>query len=297
MAQLSGDTDQGGPAVYGNNTYPTTEIDAWGGYFESTAGEGVRGLSHTVHGAVVGINDNSGPYADPPGPGGFFTSGLGEGVHGECSAEHGAVVGVNHGALRAGGPGGYFLGQTGDGVQGWSESQGHAGVRAVNEHGGPGLHATGALAALFEGDVVVTGDIKLAGADLAEGFRNRGDAVAPGSVMVLVGEDEVVAGDTAYDRRAVGVVSGAEGYRPAVVLGNDGRKASKKLRNYPDPMEMFAQYGSDAVRWTLMGSPVLRGGNLVVAEESIRESVRQVLLPLWKSKVPVPEAGTKFNVP
>lgn len=222
MAQLSGDTDQGGPAVYGNNTYPTTEIDAWGGYFESTAGEGVRGLSHTVHGAVVGINDNSGPYADPPGPGGFFTSGLGEGVHGECSAEHGAVVGVNHGALRAGGPGGYFLGQTGDGVQGWSESQGHAGVRAVNEHGGPGLHATGALAALFEGDVVVTGDIKLAGADLAEGFRNRGDAVAPGSVMVLVGEDEVVASDTAYDRRAVGVVSGAEGYRPAVVLGNDG---------------------------------------------------------------------------
>lgn len=222
MAQLSGDTDQGGPAVYGNNTYPTTEIDAWGGYFESTAGEGVRGLSHTVHGAVVGINDNSGPYADPPGPGGFFTSGLGEGVHGECSAEHGAVVGVNHGALRAGGPGGYFLGRTGDGVQGWSESQAHAGVLAVNDHGGLGLHAKGTVAGLFEGDVVVTGDIKLAGADLAEGFRNRGDAVAPGSVMVLVGEDEVVASDTAYDRRAVGVVSGAEGYRPAVVLGNDG---------------------------------------------------------------------------
>lgn len=68
-----------------------------------------------------------------------------------------------------------------------------------------------------------------------------------------------------------------------IVLGNDGRKASKKLRNYPDPMEMFGQYGSDAVRWTLMGSPVLRGGNLVVAEESIRESVRQVLLPLWNT--------------
>ncbi|MDX5318471.1 MAG: class I tRNA ligase family protein, partial [Actinomycetes bacterium] len=68
-----------------------------------------------------------------------------------------------------------------------------------------------------------------------------------------------------------------------IVLGNDGRKASKKLRNYPDPQEMFHTYGSDAVRWSLMASPVLRGGNLVVAEEGIREAVRHVLLPLWNT--------------
>lgn len=68
-----------------------------------------------------------------------------------------------------------------------------------------------------------------------------------------------------------------------IVLGNDGRKASKKLRNYPDPVEMFDTYGSDAVRWSLMSSPVLRGGNLVVAEEGIREAVRHVLLPLWNA--------------
>ncbi|HZK05072.1 MAG TPA: isoleucine--tRNA ligase [Actinomycetaceae bacterium] len=68
-----------------------------------------------------------------------------------------------------------------------------------------------------------------------------------------------------------------------IVLGDDGRKASKKLRNYPDPMEMYGKYGSDAVRWSLMSSPVLRGGNLVVSEESIRDSVRHVLLPLWNS--------------
>ena len=46
---------------------------------------------------------------------------------------------------------------------------------------------------------------------------------------------------------------------------------------------MFDTYGSDAVRWALMSSPVLRGGNLVVAEENIREGVRQVLLPLWST--------------
>ena len=68
-----------------------------------------------------------------------------------------------------------------------------------------------------------------------------------------------------------------------IVLGDDGRKASKSLRNFPDPVEMFDAYGSDAVRWFLMSSPILRGGNLVVAEEGIRDGVRQVLLPLWST--------------
>ncbi|MDO8121028.1 isoleucine--tRNA ligase [Isoptericola sp. b490] len=68
-----------------------------------------------------------------------------------------------------------------------------------------------------------------------------------------------------------------------IVLGDDGRKASKSLRNFPDPSAMFDKYGSDAVRWSLMSSPVLRGGNLVVAEENIRDGVRQVLLPLWST--------------
>jgi isoleucyl-tRNA synthetase len=66
-----------------------------------------------------------------------------------------------------------------------------------------------------------------------------------------------------------------------IVLGSDGRKMSKSLRNYPDVYEMFDTYGSDAMRWTLMASPVLRGGDVVVSEAAIRDSVRQVLLPYW----------------
>jgi isoleucyl-tRNA synthetase len=66
-----------------------------------------------------------------------------------------------------------------------------------------------------------------------------------------------------------------------IVLGDDGRKMSKSLRNYPDVYEMFDRYGSDAMRWTLMSSPVLRGGDVLVSEGVIRDSVRQVLLPLW----------------
>ena len=68
-----------------------------------------------------------------------------------------------------------------------------------------------------------------------------------------------------------------------IVLGSDGRKMSKSLRNYPDVNEVFDRDGSDAMRWFLMASPILRGGNLVVTEEGIRENVRQVLLPLWST--------------
>ncbi|AMD54860.1 isoleucine--tRNA ligase [Mycolicibacterium fortuitum subsp. fortuitum DSM 46621 = ATCC 6841 = JCM 6387] len=68
-----------------------------------------------------------------------------------------------------------------------------------------------------------------------------------------------------------------------IVLGNDGQKMSKSLRNYPDVSEVFDRDGSDAMRWFLMASPILRGGNLIVTEQGIREGVRQVLLPLWNA--------------
>jgi isoleucyl-tRNA synthetase len=68
-----------------------------------------------------------------------------------------------------------------------------------------------------------------------------------------------------------------------IVLGNDGAKMSKSLRNYPDVNEIFDHYGSDAMRWFLMASPILRGGNLIVTEQGIKDAVRQAILPLWNS--------------
>jgi isoleucyl-tRNA synthetase len=68
-----------------------------------------------------------------------------------------------------------------------------------------------------------------------------------------------------------------------IILGSDGQKMSKSLRNYPDVNEVFDTYGSDAMRWFLMASPILRGSNLVVNEPSIRDAVRQAILPLWNS--------------
>jgi isoleucyl-tRNA synthetase len=81
-----------------------------------------------------------------------------------------------------------------------------------------------------------------------------------------------------------------------IVLGSDGQKMSKSLRNYPDVSEVFDRDGSDAMRWFLMASPILRGGNLVVTETGIREGVRQVLLPFWNAytflALYAPEQGT-----
>ena len=68
-----------------------------------------------------------------------------------------------------------------------------------------------------------------------------------------------------------------------IVLGNDGLKMSKSKGNYPNVKEVFDRDGSDAMRWFLMSSPILRGGNLIVTEQGIREGVRQAMLPMWNA--------------
>jgi isoleucyl-tRNA synthetase len=68
-----------------------------------------------------------------------------------------------------------------------------------------------------------------------------------------------------------------------IVLGSDGLKMSKSLRNYPDVNEVFDSFGSDAMRWLLMASPILRGGDIAVSLPGVRDAVRQAILPLWNS--------------
>ena len=68
-----------------------------------------------------------------------------------------------------------------------------------------------------------------------------------------------------------------------IVLGDDGAKMSKSLNNYPDPNQMFEVYGSDAMRWYLLSSPILRGSDFSVTETGMRDTVRQVVLPLWNA--------------
>ncbi|MCW5697159.1 MAG: isoleucine--tRNA ligase [Bauldia sp.] len=70
-----------------------------------------------------------------------------------------------------------------------------------------------------------------------------------------------------------------------VVLDENGQKLSKSRRNYPDPFEMFDTYGADALRWFMVSSPLMSGGDLRIDREGkvVAPAVRQVLLPLWNA--------------
>ncbi len=70
-----------------------------------------------------------------------------------------------------------------------------------------------------------------------------------------------------------------------VIVDVTNRKLSKKLRNYPEPEQVFRTHGSDAMRWYLVASPVLKGGDLKVEVDGkpIGDVVRNVLNPLWSA--------------
>ncbi len=68
-----------------------------------------------------------------------------------------------------------------------------------------------------------------------------------------------------------------------VILHASGKKLSKRLRNYTDPLEVMETRGSDALRWYLVASPVLRGLDLRLEEKAITDVVRSVLNPFWNA--------------
>ncbi|KAI0137428.1 tRNA synthetases class I-domain-containing protein [Xylariales sp. AK1849] len=68
-----------------------------------------------------------------------------------------------------------------------------------------------------------------------------------------------------------------------MVLAEDGKKMSKRLKNYPDPNLIFEKYGSDALRLYMISSPAVRAEPLRFKELGVKEIVQKVLLPFWNS--------------
>jgi isoleucyl-tRNA synthetase len=66
-----------------------------------------------------------------------------------------------------------------------------------------------------------------------------------------------------------------------VIFAADGRKMSKRLKNYPDPNEVLTKYGSDAMRFYLISSPIIAGKNINFVEEGVQDVIRSLILPLW----------------
>ncbi|MBP44589.1 MAG: isoleucine--tRNA ligase [Deltaproteobacteria bacterium] len=68
-----------------------------------------------------------------------------------------------------------------------------------------------------------------------------------------------------------------------LILAEDGKKMSKRLKNYPDPTKMLDQYGADAIRLYMLNSPAVRGEDLRFSEKGLIETTRTLLLPLWNA--------------
>jgi hypothetical protein len=121
----------------------------------------------------------------------------------------------------------------------------------------PTVSVTGNISLAGVLNVAAGGDIQLAGADCAEQFDITEATAEPGTVMV-VGESEKLAPcDRPYDTRVAGIVSGAEEYRPGLIL--DRRETGSPRR----PIALIgkayckvdAAYGSIAVGDLLTTSP------------------------------------------
>lgn len=68
-----------------------------------------------------------------------------------------------------------------------------------------------------------------------------------------------------------------------IVLAEDGKKMSKKLKNYPDPMDVVDKHGADALRLYLLSSPVVAAENLNFSERDLSEATRNAFRMLWNS--------------
>jgi hypothetical protein len=184
------------------------------------------------------------------------TSVSGEGVHGESKSTGWAGVA---GIQTSTGPGVWGISQGGEGVHGESHSARWAGVAAINRGTGPGLWAQGNIAGHFQGDIEVSGDIRLLnGQDCAEEFDiSSPEEVEPGTVMVIDEGGALRISRRAYDKRVAGVVSGAKNLKPGIILG---KQCSARSRM---PVALLgkayckvdAQYGSIEVGDLLASSP------------------------------------------
>jgi hypothetical protein len=193
--------------------------------------------ARTAYG-VAGVNDSGGDGTYGRGVSGVIGHGIDSGGAGAgVTGYSDKAVGVlgrsteNNGVSGQGRTGGWFEGAF-EGVHAVSHNPSAAGIAGYNDNTGPGIFgkSTHGQAAVFEGDITVTGAIHMDGGDLAEHFDVAdGCEVEPGTVMVLDGEERLRMSQIAYDRKVVGVLAGAGRYRPGLILdhraGVSGRQA------------------------------------------------------------------------
>lgn len=228
MASVLGTDDGGGFGVKGTSA----TAEGVHGETASPTMAAVAGIATAPNGIGAGVFGRS----LGQGPGIVGVSAHNEGVHGETSSTAMAAIAgfaINpqgtgagiFGESRGHGPGVVGVSATNEGVHGQTASATMAAVAgtATNPEGtGAGIYGESrgkGPAGFFKGDVEVTGDIRLTGADLAEDFDIADPAGAePGTVMVVDDAGTLAPCSSCYDKRVVGVVSGAGDHKVAIRL-------------------------------------------------------------------------------
>lgn len=193
---------------------------------------------------VIQINPCNDPNLQTNPVTGMSRSPAESGVFGIHCAGGNGVQGHSSSGVAVRGDSESFLGVFGrsssnDGIQGRSAAPDHAGVSAINEKNGFGLFAmsSGGQAGHFEGTVDINGNLAVSGSidapkttvtcfdvvisngDCAEDFDLTGsESAAPGTVMCLDPDGGVRPSTSPYDKSVAGVISGAGGYQPGIIL-------------------------------------------------------------------------------
>jgi len=275
-----------GGAPKGNGVFAVTTVPGAAGAFgaNNDAAKGVGVQGNGPEAGVSGFSEN--------GVGLRAHSNHGDGTQSFAhSSDHNGLLGLND--AKAAAPGGGS--PAGNGVYGYSEvpnASGVCGAVAAASTDGAGVTGIGPVAGRFFGNVVVTGDISLPGADYAEDFdRAEAGEAEPGSVMVLEEGGALRESHDAYDGRVAGVVSGAGGFRPAVIL--DRREKSDDRVPVALMGKVYckvdADYGPVSVGDMLTSSPT-RGHAMHASdrERSFGAIVGKALRPLHNGRSLVP---------
>ena len=222
--------------------------DLWGVHALGTVG--LRGEGKTWNG-VEGVSQST--------TGGF-------GVFGTNTSGGTGVAGISSGWVGVYGESESKTG--GSGVYGINKGDG-CGVIGIGAGFGAGVYGKGGrVAGYFEGDVEVTGDIRLTNADCAEDFTiTAGVAAEPGLVMVLGEEGTLSPSRKAYDKRVAGVISGAGDYKPGIVLDRTQSRSNRQPIALLGKVfcKIDAQYGAVEVGDLLTTSPTC--GHAMKADE------------------------------
>jgi hypothetical protein len=233
--------DPQGDAVEGHNTAIGAQgfiggkdprFNELAGVYGESAQQGVMGLTTVPQGTGVYGGGTMAAGGDQIGVRGETV--IRDGVLGQSFGSGNGVHGVSmkngvFGESSSDTDSGVLGGNSGNGNGVWGFSKGGTAVGGQSDTGIAVFGKGGRVAGRFEGDVEVTGDIRLVGgADVAEDFSIvEGEQPEPGTVMVLNAEGSLRESHAAYDRRVAGVLSGAGGYRPGLILDKQESKAQR----------------------------------------------------------------------